>query len=298
MLSIALVLLPDFLLIFLGLGLRTHGGYPPVFWQHIERLVYYVMFPALLFRAVSQTPLAFAPAFNLLLVGVGFTLAGLLFGLAANWLFRLTPLTFASSIQTAFRFNTYVGLAVIDRLAGQAGVATFAMLLGVIVPLVNGLAVWFLARQGDASLWRELLRNPMILSTLSGFAFNLTGLPMPEVIDHVVGLLAAAALPLGLISVGAGLRAQGLRASLPLVNYFTAVKLVAVPAVAWGLSAWLGVTGLYFQAALVLAALPTASSAYILAMRMGGDGKTVATIITMNIFVAMLTLPMWLGWGR
>ena len=121
---------------------------------------------------------------------------------------------------------------------------------------------------------------------------------MPEVIDHVVGLLAAAALPLGLISVGAGLRAQGLRASLPLVNYFTAVKLVAVPAVAWGLSAWLGVTGLYFQAALVLAALPTASSAYILAMRMGGDGKTVATIITMNIFVAMLTLPMWLGWGR
>ena len=298
MLSIALVLLPDFLLIFLGLGLRTHGGYPPVFWQHIERLVYYVMFPALLFRAVSHTPLAFAPAFNMLLVGVGFTLAGLLFGLAANWLFRLTPLTFASSIQTAFRFNTYVGLAVIDRLAGQAGVATFAMLLGVIVPLVNGLAVWFLARQGDASLWRELLRNPMILSTLSGFAFNLTGLPMPEVIDHVVGLLAAAALPLGLISVGAGLRAQGLRASLPLVNYFTAVKLVAVPAVAWGLSAWLGVTGLYFQAALVLAALPTASSAYILAMRMGGDGKTVATIITMNIFFAMLTLPMWLGWGR
>lgn len=298
MLSIALVLLPDFLLIFLGLGLRTHGGYPPVFWQHIERLVYYVMFPALLFRAVSHTPLAFAPAFNMLLVGVGFTLAGLLFGLAANWLFQLTPLTFASSIQTAFRFNTYVGLAVIDRLAGQAGVATFAMLLGVIVPLVNGLAVWFLARQGDASLWRELLRNPMILSTLSGFAFNLTGLPMPEVIDHVVGLLAAAALPLGLISVGAGLRAQGLRASLPLVNYFTAVKLVAVPAVAWGLSAWLGVTGLYFQAALVLAALPTASSAYILAMRMGGDGKTVATIITMNIFVAMLTLPMWLGWGR
>lgn len=148
MLSIALVLLPDFLLIFLGLGLRTHGGYPPVFWQHIERLVYYVMFPALLFRAVSHTPLAFAPAFNMLLVGVGFTLAGLLFGLAANWLFRLTPLTFASSIQTAFRFNTYVGLAVIDRLAGQAGVATFAMLLGVIVPLVNGLAVWFLARQG------------------------------------------------------------------------------------------------------------------------------------------------------
>jgi predicted permease len=82
---------------------------------------------------------------------------------------------------------------------------------------------------------------------------------------------------------------------LPLVNYFTFVKLVALPAAAWGLALLLGLKGLYFQSVLVLAALPTASSAYILAVRMGGDGRTVATIITVNVFVAMVTLPLWLG---
>lgn len=62
-----------------------------------------------------------------------------------------------------------------------------------------------------------------------------------------------------------------------------------------GLALLLGLKGLYFQSVLVLAALPTASSAYILAVRMGGDGRTVATIITVNVFVAMVTLPLWLG---
>jgi predicted permease len=129
---------------------------------------------------------------------------------------------------------------VVDRLSGHAGIASFAVLIGVMVPWVNAVSVWFLARQGGASVWRELAKNPLIVATLSGFIVSLFGLPLPGEVNHVLDLLAAAALPLGLLSVGAGLRAEGLRASLPLVNYFTFVKLVAVPAAAWGLALLLG----------------------------------------------------------
>ena len=295
MLAIALILLPDFALILLGLALRRRFDYPAEFWGHLERLVYYLMFPALLFRAVSRTELDIAPALDMFAVGLGFSLVGMALGVLGRWVFKPEPKVFASCVQTAFRFNTYVGLAVVDRLSGHAGVAAFALLIGVMVPWVNAVSVWFLARHGGVSVWRELARNPLIVATLAGFAVSMFGMPLPGAANHMLDLLASAALPLGLLSVGAGLRADGLRASLPLVNYFTFVKLVAVPAAAWGLALWLGLTGLYLQSALVLAALPTASSAYILAVRMGGDGKTVATIITVNIFAAMVTLPLWLG---
>lgn len=295
MLAIALILLPDFSLILLGLLLRRRFAYPAEFWGHLERLVYYLMFPALLFRAVSRTELDIAPALDMFIAGFGFSVVGIVLGVLGRWLFKPDGRVFASCVQTGFRFNTYIGLAVVDRLSGHAGIASFAVLIGVMVPWVNAVSVWFLARQGGASVWRELAKNPLIVATLSGFIVSLFGLPLPGEVNHVLDLLAAAALPLGLLSVGAGLRAEGLRASLPLVNYFTFVKLVALPAAAWGLALLLGLKGLYFQSVLVLAALPTASSAYILAVRMGGDGRTVATIITVNVFVAMVTLPLWLG---
>lgn len=294
MFSIALILLPDFALILFGLVLRRHFEYSAEFWRHLERLVYYVMFPSLLFRAVARTELALFSAVDMLLVGVGFTMAGVVASYMARYFFGADQRALASSIQCGFRFNTYVGLAIIDRLSGANGLATFALLVGVMVPIVNALSVWFLARASGSPLWKELARNPLIIATLSGLAVNLGGIPLPETLHHLLDLFAAAALPLGLLSVGAGLRTEGIRAALGLINYMTAVKLLWVPAVAWGLCEFFALEGVYRQAAMVLATLPTASSAYILAIRMKGDGQLVASIITLNIFVAMLTIPAWL----
>lgn len=294
MLSIAWALLPDFVLILLGLSLRRWFGYPAEFWGHLERLVYYVMFPALLFRSVVKSELEFTPALDMIAAGVGFTAGGLACGLLLCWWLRPSSQAFASTIQTAFRFNTYIGIAVVDRLAGGPGIAALALLVGVLVPAVNALAVWFLARHGGHSVWREILRNPLIIATVSGFICKLLGVTAPDTAMHLIDLFAVAATPLGLLAVGAGLRSEGLRQNLALINGMTAIKLVVVPALAWGLAEWFDLSGMYRTAAIVLATLPTASSAYILAVRMGGDGKLVASIITMNIFVGMLTLPFWL----
>jgi hypothetical protein len=67
-----------------------------------------------------------------------------------------------------------------------------------------------------------------------------------------------------------------------------------VPAVAWVAARQMGLTGIYFDTAVLFGALPTASSAYILAMRMGGDGRSVAWLISASTLAAMGTLPAWL----
>ena len=139
------------------------------------------------------------------LVGAGQHVVGVL----GRWLLKPDGRVFASCVQTGFRFNTYIGLAVVDRLSGHAGIASFAVLIGVMVPWVNAVSVWFLARQGGASVWRELAKNPLIVATLSGFIVSLFGLPLPGEVNHVLDLLAAAALPLSAIPTFLGLHYFG-----------------------------------------------------------------------------------------
>lgn len=74
------------------------------------------------------------------------------------------------------------------------------------------------------------------------------------------------------------------------------VKLLVLPPIAVGVGKMLGLSGLYFPVAVLFAAMPTASSAYILTMRMGGDGKSVAWLISATTSGGMLTLPLWAAW--
>lgn len=293
--DIAAILFPDFALILFGVALRRVFGYPLEFWNGLEKLVYYVLFPALLFNSLAKSRIDFAAAARLIEAGVAFTLIGILLAWFGRRLFAAPPLRFASGFQCAFRFNSYVGFALMERLHGSAGIAAIGLLIGVLVPLVNAAAVWALARHGNGNLLREIGRNPLILSTVGGILYGALGMPLPEIVAHTLGLLGGAALPLGLIAVGAGLMLSGWGESRGLLAYLTAVKLVALPAAALLAGQWLGLSGVYRDTALVTAALPTASSAYILAVRMGGDGKFVASIIAANMVAAMATLPFWLS---
>jgi predicted permease len=292
--SAALLLLPDFALILLGSAIRRWMHLGDHFWSGLEKLVYFVLFPALLIDAISRTPIDLAAAAPLFASGLLAMGAGALLAFPARALFALKPMTFASQFQCAFRFNSYIGLAVAGTLHGAAGIAAMGILVGAMVPFANMAAVWMLARHGELGLWREVLRNPLIWSTLIGLALNFAGIALPQVAQHFFGRLADAAIALGLLAVGAALKARGVAGSRTAGIYVMAVKLLAVPAAAWLAAHWLGVTGIYFATVVLFGALPTASSAYILTMRMGGDGPGVAWIISASTLLAMLTLPAWL----
>jgi malonate transporter len=293
----ALLLLPDFLLIALGVALARSRAFDAGFWSGLERLVYFVLFPALLFRSLAISPRGLADAGTLAVVGLGFTLAGMLLSALAAPLFRLPHPTFAACFQCGFRFNTYVALAAAARLGGADGTATMSLLIGILVPVVNVAAVTMLARGQGTRVLALILRNPLVIACVLGIGWNALHLPLPALPAHILELLAAAALPLGLLAVGAGLRLSRTTLPLPAVAWWTVVKLVAVPAVAVVLARALNLPPLERQVAVTLAAVSTAPSAYILAVQMNGTGVPVALLISSGTLIAAFTLPLWIAYA-
>ena len=296
--SDALLLLPDFALIVCGYLICRHTALARPVWDGAERLVYYLLFPALLFNAIVRNPLALGDALplagsSLAVVGAGVLLA---YGLRA--FAGVDERLHASGAQTAFRFNSYVALALSERLAGGPGVAWMALLISVCVPVCNVAAVWPLARQGGHGYARELVRNPLILATGSGLLFNLLGLRLPELASTTLGRMGAAALPLGLMAVGAGLQLGALREGPKLAAALLAIKHLLMPAVAVALVLALQLPPGQQVIVVAFAAMPTASSAYVLAVRMGGHGPFTAGLVTVSTLAGMAGLPLWLAAWR
>src|SRR5690606_19828817 len=167
----------------------------------------------------------------------------------------------------------------------------------------NVAAVLPLARHAGTGVVRELLRNPLIIATVTGLAGNLLGFRPPQVLDATLGRMGSAAIALGLIAVGAGLvpsRSEALgerekRSSRTLAAWITTVKLVAMPTAALVGGLLLELEPMPFAISLMFCALPTATSCYILAARMGGDGEYVAYLITVSMLASLVTLPFWLS---
>ena len=296
--SVALLLFPDFALILLGALLKRYARFPTDFWAGLERMVYFVLFPSLLFSSTATAKLDFDATAGLVGACVAAMVAGGLLALVAGPLFKPAPVVLASGFQCAFRFNSYIALALAGRLAGSDGIALMAVVLGLCVPLANAGAVFALARHQKANVVGEMLRNPLIIATVGGLAINLLHVPLPEFVLATLQRLGAASIALGLIAVGAGLRLGGAIVERPTLAWLLAVKLVAAPAVAWAVAIRLQLPPLQREMALLFAALPTASSAYILAVRMGGNGTIVAFLISAGTVVSVLTLPLWISLVR
>ncbi|HET8693494.1 MAG TPA: AEC family transporter [Aquabacterium sp.] len=290
-----LLLLPDFLLIVCGFVLCRYTTFQRPVWEVVERLVYHLLFPALLFASIVKSPLRPGDAAHLALGGVLVVGTGIGLVYTLHWWPGVNTRMLASGAQIAFRFNSYIALALAQRLAGASGVAWIAILIALCVPLCNAGAVWFLARHGGQDSWKEMIRNPLILSTLSGLFIQISGIPLPEWLTGTVGRIGQAALPMGLLAVGAGLRLGGLATAPYLATTLLAIRHALLPALAIGLGMVLGLPSQQKMILLAFASLPTASSAYVLAVRMGGHGPFVAGLITVSTLLGMATVPFWLS---
>ena len=290
-----MLLFPDLALIAIGFVLSRKVDWGSDLWPGIEKLTYYVLFPALLFHAIVRNPVQWDLARDLVVGVLVVIAAAATMGAAGRLLLRPPALRIASSAQCAYRFNSYVAMALAQRLGGTEGLALCAVCLGVAVPVVNVLAVSALARHTRAGLMTEWLRNPLILATVAGLLAAGAEVSLPEPVDALLSRIGAAALGLGLMSVGAGIRLTGVGGDRGLVAWLTAVKLMVAPAAALAAGWWLDLEPLARTVLVVFGAVPTASAAYILANRMGGDGPFVALCIAVSTFAAVLTLPFWLS---
>ncbi|TVQ72678.1 MAG: AEC family transporter, partial [Oceanospirillales bacterium] len=207
--------------------------------------------------------------------------------------------TFTSFFQGSTRFNTFVALAVTSAQLGSAGLALAAVVAAVMIPVLNLMCVLVFAKHSDRQpsflgVLKTLVTNPLILGSIAGVLINLAG-GLPELMLPFFALLAQMALPLGLLAVGAALNLSALRRSGKGMVYSMLIKLLLFPLLAW-LIAWsLGLSQLAAATLIIFSTIPTATSAYILARQLGGDAPLMASIITAQTLVSMLTIPIWLA---
>ena len=294
------LLFPDFALIVLGYVLCRFTPINRSVWQPVEQLVYYLLFPVLLFHSITRNPIQWGEASQLLAAGVLGGLAGIALTYSLPhlpWLGkRIDTRSYAGAAQVAFRFNSFIALALVSRLAGPDGLLYVSVLIGVSVPLFNVAAVWPMSRGSGQPFVGQLLRNPLIIATVSALLFNAAGLKIPALIETPVARLGAASIALGLMAAGAGLKLSALASNKLLAGELLLIRHAIQPLIAFAMVKLFQLNQPQAIALMAFSSLPTASSCYVLAVRMGYEGSLVASLISLSTMLGVLSLPfgLWL----
>lgn len=298
-------LTPVFLIIVLGAWLRALPLIDEAGWRGLERATYYIFFPAMIIMTMAKADLRSVPV-----LAMGFALIAGILAMAAI-LLAVRPLlartlgtdgpAFTSVFQGSTRWNSFVAIATAGALYGQIGLTLTAISVAAMIPLLNVLAVVVLQRHAQdkpvviGPTVKALAANPFIWSSVLGIVINVIGIPLPVIAMRFGDILGAAALGTGLLLVGAGLDVGAALKPRAITWVTTALKLLLMPAMAGGIAMALGVDGVALKVAILSAAMPSASGAYILARQMGGDAPLMAEILTVQTLMAVLTIPLVLS---
>jgi len=304
MIAIALSIAPIFLLIMTGYVLRRGGIPSEEFWTLNDRLVYYVLMPALFFVRISQADLSDPNLVSYAATLYAGFFAAIAFGTAVAVILRFGRPQATSILQGAGRFNTFIALAVAEALYGLPALQLAVLGAAVLVPVVNltvvGLFSILMPRAGSPVLFsaaKNLVTNPLILSILAAAVVNRLGWAPIPVVQETLAVLGQAALPIMLLCVGASLKLRGLKADAAAMALSAFGKLVVFPLVILVLALALGLPPLTAQVALIYGALPTGVAAYTLARQLGGDAPLMAAMITVQTRLALAVMPCWLSVG-
>ncbi|MBL8831332.1 MAG: AEC family transporter [Rhodospirillales bacterium] len=299
--AVAAALAPVFGLIALGVVLKRYAFRDDGFWEPVERLTYFVLFPPLLVTSIAEARIDGIGTVQLIAAALATmaAIAVLLFALRRHM--GVNGPAFTSVVQGSLRFNTYVALAVAAGLHGKGGLALLAIVLAFAVPLGNAISVLALARYGmrggakAPSVASEVAKNPLILASLAGLALSLADIAIPATLSQMSDILGRGSLALGLLTVGAGLSLGHLREHARGLALASVPKLVLAPALIWFLATRIGLDPVAVSIAVVFAAQPCATSSYILARRLGGDASLMASIVSGQVVLAAVTLPLALA---
>ncbi len=299
MLDIFLSIAPIFALIVLG-HLLWRKGIPSVeFWNLNDKLVYWVLFPALLFFKTSTIELSGALIGSYAIVIPGGFACAVVFSLVTARLAKLDHAVTSSVLQGSARHNAFIALAMAERLFGNQGLSLATLIAAILIPVTNIVVVSLMAailqgrkqRNIVRAILRDLIRNPILVSVLIGLSVNLAQVGEIPVVHDITEILGGAALPVVLLCIGANIRLRAMAgAATPMLLAFTG-KMLVFPGVILILARALGLAELATLVAVLVGAIPTAASSYALARQMGGDSALMAAIITTQTGLAFVTIP-------
>lgn len=292
-------LFPIFVLLVFGRFLKARALTNTEFLQTADRLIYYFFFPVMLFWKIGGSSFEGGIDWGFVVSGVTPFLLMFVLSCAAIKVCGVTPFQAGSFSQSCYRFNTYIGVAVVLNSLGSEGMKYFGLLIGFVIPLVNLFAVtvliWFsgetLALQKKLKITsKAVISNPLILGCLAGILYSRLALPFPVFIDNSLALISMVALPLALISVGGTLTFKGVNQNLSLALVGASCKLLILPMFGWLSFRLFGVSGVPVQAGMILLSLPASTAIYVLSSQMRSDTELASATIVVSTLLSFISL--------
>jgi len=291
-------LIPIMALIILGFILKRTKFLPEETWPGMEKLTYFVLFPALLIRTLGEQSLIGMPWTSMLLVVLGTLMtSAILLILLRNKLTKNNA-TFTSIFQGGIRFNTYITFAVAQSLYGATGLAMSSVAAGFMIVLIN---VWCISVfviwgkssiKGTLQFIKAIMFNPLIIGCTIGWFLSLSGMGIPIIAGDILEIVGRAALPFGLLTVGAALKPESIKGHFSAIALSSLIQFGLKPLITIVLITYTGLTGIAAAVLIIAFMVPTAPSSYILARQLGGDVESMASIITMQTLLAFLIMPL------
>jgi predicted permease len=304
--QIFLLVSPVFLLIILGNFLRRIKVPDVSFWEINDKLCYWVLIPALLFHYISQINLSSEMLYSYsVIIYVGFFIA-ILTVLILGKLLGYPPERWTSILQGAVRQNAFIALAITGSLFGDEGLKIASIFMLIYVPSINIIIVTTMVMNFGQSkknasknefitVFIELSKNPFILAMIAGLIFSIAQSEKLKVIIDTSGLLGSAALPIMLLTIGAKIKVRDLALTITPIIISNFLKLLALPLIAFFVANYLGLSEIEVVVAVIFAAVPTAVSSHTLARQFGADDQLMTSIITTQVILSFITIPILLA---
>ena len=304
--EIFLLISPVFILIILGNILRRVGVPDVSFWDVNDKLVYWVLIPALLFHEIAQINLTISMlyAYGAVILGglAVVTIVSIFFGKFLSY----SPEIWTSMLQGAARHNAFIALAIAGSLFGNEGLAIGAVFMLLYVPSINIVVISIMvaslnqpgknsSQKSIINIFIELTKNPFILAMIAGLIFSTIDSENLIIIDETSSLLGAAALPIMLLTIGAKIKVRELSLSITPIFISNFLKLIAFPVIAYFISKGMGLSQIEIIVAVIFASVPTAASSHALAKQYGGDAQLMTSIVTTQVALSFITIPLLLS---
>jgi malonate transporter len=296
-------LFPVFALLILGRLLRYFQLTSEPFLKTSDRLVYFIFFPVLLFWKIGGAQTGPSLAWDLCLSSLVSVAVVYIVSAVAMKIFRVSNYKAGTFSQSCYRFNSYIGMAVIFYAVGDEGIMHFGILVGFVIPFINILAVstliWYSGRefsQGERLkvMLKELVTNPLILSCVSGLLYLKWVNYFPQFIENTFRLSSAVAMPLALISIGGALTLKSLKGNYKLSLVGAAVKLIILPVVGFFCLKLFHVTGIPFTVGMIFFTLPTSAAIYVLSSQLNSDTDLASASIVTSTILSFFSLSVGL----
>ena len=304
--EIFLVISPVFILIILGNLLRRIGVPDLSFWHVSDKLIYWVLIPALLFHHVSQITLSSTMLANYAVVILSGLFVVTTLSFIAGKLFGYTPQIWTSVMQGAARHNAFIALAIAGSLFGNKGLALGAIFMVILIPVINIVIVSAMtstlnqevgnnSRPSIFDVLFELIKNPFILAIATGLVISFVGAERIIIIHETTGLLGSAALPIMLLSIGANIKIREISLTITPIIIASVLKLLVFPIVVFFVAKSMNLSLFETTIAVIFAAVPTAASSYSLAKQFGAETQLMTSIITIQVALSFITIPIILA---